>query len=74
MLTLKDINAFREFLETGAWADAFAHAGEELRGEMIEKVEALLEAADTADKVVGQVLFGSKAPVAGDSFSRLGKE
>ena len=75
MLTLKDINAFREFLETGGWADAFDHAGEELRGEMIEKVEALLEAADAADKVVGQVLFGPKGPAAaGESFSSLGEE
>ena len=66
MLTLKDINAFREFLESGGWADAFAHAGEELRGEMIEKVEALLETADAADKVVGQVLFGPKSTPAGN--------
>ena len=74
MLTLKDINAFREFLETGGWADAFAHATEELRGEMIEKVEALLDAADAADKVVGEVLFGSKGSIAGESFSKLGRE
>ncbi|MCB2187223.1 MAG: hypothetical protein KQJ78_12450 [Deltaproteobacteria bacterium] len=48
---------FKEFLENGGWADAFQHAGEELRLEMIEVVEALLDAADAADKVVGEVLF-----------------
>ncbi|KIX11928.1 hypothetical protein X474_21600 [Dethiosulfatarculus sandiegensis] len=44
-------------MESGDWADAFEYAGEELRMEMIEKVEALLDAADVADRVVGEVLF-----------------
>jgi len=57
MLKLRDLQWFREWLESGGWADAFHHAGAELRGEMIEVVEALLDAADQADKVVGEVLF-----------------
>ena len=57
MLTTKDLLEFTEFLESGGWADAFNNAGEELRLEMIEKAEALLDAADAADKVVGEVLF-----------------
>lgn len=57
MLKLKDLQEFKEFLASGAWADAFANAEEELRLEMIEKVEELLETADVADKVVGEVLF-----------------
>ena len=57
MLKTKDITEFREFMESGGWSDAFEHASEELRLEMIEKVEELLDAADAADRVVGQVLF-----------------
>jgi hypothetical protein len=57
MLTTKDIIRFQEYLESGDWADAFEFASEELRMEMIEKVEALLDAADVADRVVGEVLF-----------------
>lgn len=59
MLTTKDLLVFKDFLESGAWADAFAHAGPELRAEMIAKAEALLDAADMADRVVGQVMFSS---------------
>ncbi len=57
MLKTRDLEQFKQFLEDGGWADAFQNAGEELRLEMIEKVELLLEAADAADKVVGEVLF-----------------
>jgi len=71
MLTLKDLKEFHEFLTSGGWADAFSHAGEDLRGEMIEKVEALLETADAADEVVGRVLFGPKNLAAKSSFSSL---
>ena len=50
--------------------------GEELRLEMIEKVEMLLDAADAADKVVGEVLFakdGMAAPPS-DSSSSLDRD
>ncbi|MFH1059092.1 MAG: hypothetical protein V1797_10520 [Pseudomonadota bacterium] len=57
MLKLKDLQDFKQFLASGGWADAFAHAEEDLRLEMIEKIEELLETADVADKVVGEVLF-----------------
>jgi hypothetical protein len=84
MLKTKDLENFMEYLESGAWADAFAHAEESLRLEMIEKVEMLLDAADAADKVVGEVLFnkdglpggGGKegGEAGGGSFSKLGEE
>lgn len=73
MLTTKDLKEFQEFLESGAWADAFAHASEELRLEMIEKAEALLDAADVADRVVGQVLF-AKEGLPGGGGSKGGDE
>jgi hypothetical protein len=83
MLKTKDLKDFMEYLESGAWADAFAHAEESLRLEMIEKVEMLLDTADVADKVVGQVLFnkdglpgggGSNSGEAGGgSFSKQGE-
>ena len=83
MLKTKDLKNFMDFLESGAWADAFANAEESLRLEMIEKVEMLLDAADAADKVVGQVLFnkdglpggsGAEGGEAGSgSFSKLGE-
>ena len=86
MLKTKDLKNFMDFLESGAWADAFAHAEESLRLEMIEKVEMLLDTADAADKVVGEVLFnkeglpggggGSAAgsgEAGGGSFSNLGE-
>ena len=65
MLKLKDLQEFKEFLASGAWADAFANAEEELRLEMLEKVQELLDAADEADRVVGEVLFAQDgmAPV-----------
>jgi hypothetical protein len=57
MLRTKDIVKFKEYIESGQWADAFGYASEDLRLEMIEKIEELLDAADAADKVVGEVLF-----------------
>lgn len=77
MLKTKDLTEFKEFVESGGWADAFANAGEELRGEMLEKVEELLDASDAADKVVGEVLFGKDGMPAADgpaSSSLDGKE
>lgn len=73
MLTTKDLERFKEFMESGGWTDAFQNASEELRLEMIEKVEMLLDAADAADKVVGEVLFSQDgmAPPAGESASTL---
>ncbi len=76
MLKTNDLAQFKQFLESGGWADAFNNAGEELRLEMIEKVDMLLDAADAADKVVGEVLFtkdGMAAPVA-DSASTLERD
>ena len=75
MLKLKDLQAFKEFLESGGWADAFHYAEEDLRLEMLGLVEELLEVADAADKVVGQVLFSKDgmAP-AGASSSPLGED
>ncbi|MFZ5585070.1 MAG: hypothetical protein ACOZHQ_03980 [Thermodesulfobacteriota bacterium] len=67
MLKLKDLHDFKQFLASGGWADAFAHAEEELRLEMIEKVEELLETADVADKVVGEVLFSKDGMAAAGS-------
>ena len=75
MLRTKDIAVFREYIESGQWADAFNHAGEELRLEMIEKIEELLDAADAADKVVGEVLFSKDAmPAAADTVSKLDRD
>jgi hypothetical protein len=82
MLKTKDLENFKEYLESGGWADAFGHAEESLRMEMIEKVEMLLDAADAADKVVGEVLFnkdglpgggGKEGGESGGSFSKLGE-
>lgn len=72
MLKLRDLEEFHEYLKSGGWQDAFQYASEELRLEMIGLIETLLETADEADKVVGQVLFsqeGMPAPEA--SSSRL---
>jgi len=78
MLKTKDLEQYKEFMESGGWADAFANAEESLRLEMIEKVEMLLDAADAADKVVGEVLFNKDGigggGQAGGSFSKLGEE
>jgi hypothetical protein len=73
MLKTHDLEQFKRFLDEGGWADAFENAGEELRLEMIEKVDMLMDAADSADKVVGEVLFskdGMSAP-AQDAASSL---
>lgn len=69
MLKTNDLAQFKEFLESGGWADAFNNAGEELRLEMIEKIETLLDAADAADKVVGEVLFAKDGMAASPSDS-----
>ena len=71
MLKLKDLVDFKEFLDNGGWADAFANAEEGLRLEMLEKVEALLDAADAADKVVGEVMFSRDGLPAGGKASSL---
>ncbi|BEQ14906.1 hypothetical protein [Desulfoferula mesophila] len=76
MLKTDDLAKFKDFLESGEWAFAFNHASEELRLEMIEKVEMLLDTADAADKVVGEVLFakdGMAAPPS-DSTSSLDRD
>ncbi|MCB2191637.1 MAG: hypothetical protein KQI62_08730 [Deltaproteobacteria bacterium] len=64
MLKTNDLAWFKEFLESGGWADAFNNASEELRLEMIEKIEMLLDTADAADKVVGEVLFAKEGMAA----------
>lgn len=75
MLTTKDLENFQEFLESGAWADAFSHADEELRLEMIAKAEALLDCADVADRILGEVLFSKDGmPQPGQSSSSLEKK
>ncbi|MCF8031488.1 MAG: hypothetical protein K9K66_02170 [Desulfarculaceae bacterium] len=72
MLKTSDLAWFKEHLESGGWADAFSNAGEELRLEMIEKVELLLDTADAADKVVGEVLFSKEGMAApAESSSNL---
>ena len=72
MLTTKDLIAFKEHLESGGWADAFGYATEELRLEMIEKVEALMDAADVADRVVADVLFSKEGmPAPQESSSEI---
>ena len=71
MLSTSQIQEFRQFLESGGWADAFEHAGEELRLEMIEKIEELLDAADVADRVVGEVMFSKDGmPGAGSAQAK----
>ncbi len=57
MLSTAQLKEFRDYLESGAWADAFQYATKDLRLEMIEKIEELLDAADVADRVVGEVMF-----------------
>lgn len=75
MLKLDDLKQFKQFLDSGGWADAFGHAEHELRLEMLEKIEELLETADVADKVVGQILFGQEGlPPAEHTSSPLKKE
>ena len=69
MLKLKDLEDFHEFLKSGAWQDAFQYASEELRLEMIGLIETLLETADEADKVVGEVLFNQEGLPAPDAHS-----
>jgi hypothetical protein len=64
MLKLKDLQQFRQFLESGDWSDAFRHAQEDLRLEMLGLIEELLDTADAADKLVGEVLF-NKDGIAG---------
>ncbi len=72
MLKTNDLAWFKEFIESGGWADAFNNAGEELRLEMIEKIELLLDTADSADKVVGEVLFSKEGMAApADTSSSL---
>jgi hypothetical protein len=66
MLKLKDLVDFKEWMATGGWADAFSHAEEDLRLEMLGLIEELLEAADIADRVVGEVVFAK------DGISRAG--
>lgn len=60
MLKLRDLEQFKEFLDSGGWADAFRHASEDLRLEMLGLVEQLLDTADAADKVVGEALFNKE--------------
>jgi hypothetical protein len=75
MLKLSDLQEFKQFLDSGGWAEAFAHAEHELRLEMLEKIEELLEAAEVADRVVGHILFSQEGmtPV-GEASSPLKKE
>ena len=60
MLKLRDLEQFHEYLESGGWADAFNYAGEDLRLEMLGLMEQLLDTADLADKIVGEVMFNQQ--------------
>jgi hypothetical protein len=71
MLKLKDLKEFRRFLESGGWSDAFHYAGEDLRLEMLGLIEELLDTADTADKLVGEVLFSKDGVAAAEGASPL---
>jgi hypothetical protein len=73
MLKLKDLQEFRRFLESGDWSDAFKYAEEDLRLEMLGLIEELLDTADAADKLVGEVLF-SKDGIAASGGSTPLKE
>ena len=73
MLKTKDLADFKDYVENGGWADAFAHATEDLRLEMIEKIETLLDAADAADKVVAEVIFAKDGLPSGEGSSTLGE-
>lgn len=74
MLKLRDLQNYKEWLATGGWADAFQYASEELRGEMIEVIEMLLDTADEADRIVGEVLFAKDGIVAAGEGSSAIKE
>jgi hypothetical protein len=75
VIKLKDLEQFHEFLSSGAWQDAFQYASEELRLEMITLIETLLDTADEADRVVGQVLFNQEGmPAAPQASSPLEPE
>jgi hypothetical protein len=74
MLKLRDLEQFQEFIDSGGWADAFRHAGEDLRLEMLGLVEQLLDTADAADKAVGEILFakdGLDGDAGGEAASAL---
>lgn len=74
MLKLKDLQEFKRFLESGDWADAFKYAEEDLRLEMLGLIEELLDTADAADKLVGEVLFNKDGFAAAGGATPLKEE
>lgn len=71
MLKLRDLQEFRRFLESGGWTDAFSYAQEDLRLEMLGLIEELLDTADAADKLVGEVLFNKDGIAAAEGATPL---
>jgi len=74
MLKLKNLQGFRQIFESDGWADAFRYAEEDLQLEMLGLIEELLDSADVADKLVGEMLFNEDGIAAGQGAVPLKEE
>lgn len=57
MLSLADIHKFEEYMKSGKLEQAFRQGPEEKRLELLELLEALMNAADIADEVATRLIF-----------------
>lgn len=66
MLTIKELNAFEEYLKSGELEKNFKLAGEMERGEILELLEKLMDVADVADEVATRLIFRGQISQNGD--------
>lgn len=59
MITIEQLDEFINYLKSGSFEKQFNYSGEMGKGEMLELLERLMDAADVADEVATKLIFRS---------------
>ena len=59
MLTIEQLDEFINYLKSGSFEKQFNHSGEMGKGELLELLERLMDAADVADEIATKLIFRS---------------
>lgn len=57
MLKIKELDAFMKSVDSGAFEQEFKLAGQEKKGEMLELLEAIMDAADLANEIATKLIY-----------------
>ena len=59
MLTIEQLDEFINYLKSGSFEKQFNYSGEMGKGELLELLERLMDAADVADEIATKLIFRS---------------